>query len=218
MAIVNAWGVVLSRRDLGEADRISTIYTETLGKVPVRFVGVNKPGRKLKALSEPLVWAEYRLYLSARSEYGKCVGGQLISSFPEARADFDKSVAALGILELVDKLTPDREPSAATYKRLCSALALVCHGGSPWVPVAFGLQLLTIAGHGLRGTAVAGACAPALWEALHDAELGALADFTYDEAVAARLTDALQNHVEAQLGRALKTREFVRQLCSPSKN
>lgn len=212
MPIVNAWGVVLSRRDLGEADRLSTVYTETHGKVPVRFVGVNKPGRKMKALSEPLVWAEYRLYLSARSEYGKCVGGQLISTFPEAREDFDKSLASLAILELLDKLTPDGEPSAEKYRLLCSGLALVCQGGSPWVPLAFGFQLLTLAGHGLRDTGIAGAVAPAIWTALHDAELGSLADFSYDAALASRLTDALQNHVEATTGRALKTREFVRQL------
>src|SRR5438270_3577971 len=109
--VLNAWGVVLSRRDLGEADRLCAIYTENLGKLAVRFVGVNKPGRKLKALSEPLVWSELRLYVSPRSEFGKCVGGQLISTFPAIREDFDRTVEALTCCELMNQLTPMGAPN-----------------------------------------------------------------------------------------------------------
>lgn len=215
MPIVNAWGVVLSRRDLGEADRLCTIYTENLGKLPVRFVGVNKPGRKMKALSEPLVWAEYRLYLSPRSDYGKAVGGQLISSFPEAREDLSRMVAALSCCELVERLTAERDPSPEKYRGLSSALALICHGGSAWVPLAFGLQTLALAGHGLR--AARPAYAPeGLWLALHDAELGALGELPYERELESRLTELMTSHVEAQTGRALKTKEFVRQLSASS--
>ena len=70
--ILNAHGVVLSRRLLGEYDRLCFVFTESLGKIPVRFVGVSRPAGKLKALSEPAVWAEYRLHVSPRSEFAKC--------------------------------------------------------------------------------------------------------------------------------------------------
>ena len=93
--ILNAWGVVLSRRDLGEADRLATLYTENLGKISVRFVGVNKPGRKLKALSEPMVWGEYRLYLKPSHDRAKAIGGRIISTFPNIRSDLSRTWAGL---------------------------------------------------------------------------------------------------------------------------
>lgn len=211
MAIVNAWGVVLGRRDLGEADRMAVVYTESHGKLPVRFVGVNKPGRKLKALSEPFVWAEFRLYLSPRTDYGKAVGGRLISTFPEAREDFGRTVSALLCCELLDKITPDRSPNPDKYRLLCSALAVLSQGGSPWVPLAFGLRLVELAGFGLRASAPSDV-APGLWQALHESELAALADEPYAGAAAARLSELVFDHVESQTGRGLKTREFLRQL------
>ena len=211
MPIINAWGVVLSRRNLSENDHLSVIYTENFGKIPVRFVGVKKPGRKMKALSEPLAWGEYRLYLSARTQYGKAIGGQLIGTFPEIRADFAKTVAALGCCELMSELAPDHSPNAEKYRLLCAALALLSHQGSPWIPVAFGLQLLALAGVGL-GEAVVSGLDKSVWRALHEMELAALADLNYDAPAAARADQALRAHVEMTTGRALKTSEFRRQM------
>lgn len=206
--ILNAWGVVLARRDHGEADRLSVIYTENLGKLPVRFAGVNKPGRKLKALSEPLAWAEFRLYVSPRSEYGKCVGGQLISTFPAVRGDFDRTVEALTCCELVNRLTADRAPSPEKYRLLCSALALLEEGASPWLPVAFGLQLLSLAGFGVEEAEI-GADDLELWRRLHETALDALPVVPWRPASAERFRHLLDARVEGQLLRPLQTRAFA---------
>ena len=47
--IFNAWGVVLSRRDHGEADRLCSVYTETHGRLMVR--------RQLLAGNAALRWS-----------------------------------------------------------------------------------------------------------------------------------------------------------------
>ncbi|OGR84203.1 MAG: DNA repair protein RecO, partial [Elusimicrobia bacterium RIFCSPHIGHO2_02_FULL_57_9] len=98
--IINASGIVLSRRDFREADSLAVLYTDSLGKITARFVGVKKPGRKLKALCEPLVWGEYRLYLSACTDMAKAIGGRIISSFPAVRQDFNRIVEAVSFCEL----------------------------------------------------------------------------------------------------------------------
>ena len=74
--IVNAGGVVLSRRAFGEYDRLCSVFTEQFGKIPTRFIGVNRAKGKMKALSEPGVWGEYRLHLSTRSEFARAIGGR----------------------------------------------------------------------------------------------------------------------------------------------
>src|SRR5947209_5883411 len=56
--ILNAHGVVLARRQVGEYDRLATVFTEDLGKLTVRFVGVARSASKLKALAEPAAWGD----------------------------------------------------------------------------------------------------------------------------------------------------------------
>ena len=85
--ILNSSGVVLSRRNAGEADRLTTLFTEDMGKIEVRFIGANKSKAKLKALSEPMMWGEYRLHQSPRSEFAKAIGGR------DGRAAPPRSVA-----------------------------------------------------------------------------------------------------------------------------
>ena len=205
--IVNAWGVVLSRRDHGEADRLCTIYTENLGRLLVRFVGVNKPGRKLKALSEPMVWGEYRLYVSPKSDIGKAIGGQLIGCFPSIRGDLARTVSALGCLELLQALTVDRAPNAEKYELLCETLQALDEGENPWAALAYGLRLLDLAGFGLPERA-AGADA-ALWRRLQERPLRALRALPVDDAAAGRLRETIYDHAEVQAGRALKSRSFL---------
>lgn len=204
--IVNAPAVVLSRRAFGEHDRLCTLFTEGLGKVPTRFVGVNRPKGKLKALSEPGVWGEYRLHLSSRSEFAKGVGGRLISSFPGWRTDLGRTFDALACLEMVERLTPDHQPGPEKYALLCSALSALDAGASPWLVPAFGLRLAEMLGIGLRERAPA-ACA-AVWSALHDDELLTLSALPYDERAAEAVRRLLDEHFAGHAGRRLRAFEF----------
>lgn len=211
--IVNAWGVVLSRRNHGEADRLCTLYTETHGKLMVRFVGVNKPGRKLKALSEPLCWGEYRLYLSAKTGIAKAIGGQIIGVFSGIRGDFERTVQALGCLELMQSLTADHVPNPQEYALLTETLRALDAGPSPWAPLAYGLRLLDLAGFGLPDRAAGGD--EALWRALRERPVSELAALPFEEHAASRLRETLYTHAEAQAGKPLKARAFVASLGSP---
>jgi DNA repair protein RecO (recombination protein O) len=204
--IVNALGVVLSRRNLGEYDRLAVVYTEPFGKLPVRFVGVNRPAGKLKALSEPGVWGEYRLHVSPRSEFAKAVGGRIAASFPELRGDFDRTVAALTCCELLERLTVEHDPSPAKYRLLLAFLAALEESPNPWLPLAFGLRLVEAAGFGLRERAPS-SCA-AFWSRLHEVEPAALS--LLDDAPSARESGLrlLREHVQSQIGRSLRAFDF----------
>lgn len=204
--IVNAHGVVLSRRVLGEYDRLCLVFTEDLGKLPVRFVGVNRPAAKLKALSEPAVWGEYRLHVSPRSEFAKCVGGSLASTFPGARADLARTTAVLYCCELLDRLTAERSPSPEKYRLLCATLAALERAPSRWLSLAFGLRLLDLAGFSLRERAPAAAAS--VWEALHETAPDELTGLAFDRIAASEARILLESHCEAQTGRRLKTAEF----------
>ena len=204
--IVNAGGIVLSRRAFGEYDRLCSIFTEHLGKVPARFVGVNRAKGKMKALSEPGVWGEYRLHLSTRTEFAKAVGGRLIGSFPGWRESLGRTFDALACLEMLDRLTPDHQPSPEKYRLICSVLGALDSSPSGWLVPAFGLRLAEMLGIGLREQAPS-ACR-GVWTALHDTEPAALADLPADAAAADAALRRLDEHLGAHAGRRLRAFEF----------
>lgn len=204
--IVNAGAVVLSRRAFGEYDRLCTLFTEDLGKVPARFVGVNRAKGKMKALSEPGVWGEYRLHLSARSEFAKAVGGRLIGSFPGWRQDLGRTFDALACLEMLDRLTPDHQPSPEKYKLICAVLTALDTAPSQWLVPAFGLRLAELLGISLRERSPA-PCA-LIWTALHDEDLIFLPSLPFAAPAADAARRLLDEHFGAHAGRRLRAFEF----------
>lgn len=204
--ILNEHGVVLSRRPAGEYDRLATVFTEGMGKITVRFVGVARSASKLKALAEPATWSEYRLYLSPRSEHAKCVGGALVSTFPALREDLPRLTAALYCCELLDKLTAAHVANPNEFRLLVGTLAALEQTPSRWLTLSFGLRLLDYAGFGLRESAPRQAAA--VWDALHDREPAELASLPFDHDAASESRRLLESHVEIQTGRPLKVAEF----------
>ncbi|MEK7388517.1 MAG: DNA repair protein RecO [Elusimicrobiota bacterium] len=204
--ILNTGAVVLTRRGLGEYDRLCSLFTEDLGRVHVRFVGVNRQAGKLKALSEPGAWGEHRLHLSVRSEFAKAVGGRLISSFPGWRSDLERTFDALACCEMLERLTPERSPSPEKYRLICSVLAAFENHPSRWLLVSFGLRLAEMLGISLRQRAPA--AARFVWEALHASEPHALKDVAFHEEAAETASRLLDEHFGAHAGRRLRAFEF----------
>lgn len=204
--ILNEHGVVLARRPVGEYDRLVTVFTEGMGKMTARFVGVARPASKLKALSEPAVWGEYRLHVSPRSEHAKCVGGRIVSTFPVLRDDLPRVTASLYCCELLDRLTAAHVPSPEKFRLLVTTLSALEDASSRWLTLSFGLRLLDYAGFGLRERAPAAAAG--VWAALHDREPAELAGLPFDRGAAAEARRLLESHVEAQTGRPLRVAEF----------
>ncbi|MBI3288855.1 MAG: DNA repair protein RecO [Elusimicrobia bacterium] len=203
--IVNTSGVVISRRPLGEYDRLCSIFTEDLGKVPARFVGVNRPAGKMKALTEPGVWGEYRLHLSLRSEFAKAVGGRLVATFPGWRGDLGRLFDALACCEMLDRLTPGRSASPEKFRLICSTLAALEESPSPWLLPAFGLRLAEMLGIGLREKFLG---RRRVWEALHDEEPAALVSVPFDAGAGEEALRLLDDHFAAHAGRRLRAFEF----------
>lgn len=207
--IFNACGVVLWRRDQGEYDRVVALYTPSHGKVHARFGGVNRSAGKLKAVSEPLAWAEYRLHLNPRTQGVRVLGGRLIDSFPRLRTDLPRTLAALSCCEMLSRLSPERDPNPAKYELLVSALSLLDADSSPWVETAFGLRLLQLSGYSLRELPVPPAEAP-VWDALHESPLAELPG--WEPAAGRRFSQVVYDHVEAHAERGLRSRQVAAQI------
>jgi hypothetical protein len=209
--ILNDNAVVLRRGDSGEYGRWAVLLTEGHGLLPVRFVGVNRSAGKLKALSEIMVWGEYRLFFSGRSPAVHVTGGRLLSTFPSLREDLSRTMTALALCEMAHRLAAERVASPAKYRLLCRALCLLDQGANPWLEAAFGLHLLEAAGYSLRELPVPPTEAP-LWRSIHESPLEGLGDIPWRPETGRRFLHLVHEHVEAHAERPLRCREVARRL------
>lgn len=116
--------IVLKRSDLGEADRLLTLYTPDLGKLRVIAKGVRKPtSRKsghveLFALTDLLIARGRNLDIVTQAE--------VIEPHRILREDLLRASYAHYMAELVDRFTGEEEENFPLYRLLFSALDWVC--------------------------------------------------------------------------------------------
>jgi hypothetical protein len=202
--ISNSRALVLSRIKIREADRLCFLYSEDHGKIMVRFIGAERPKGKLKGLSEPMVWGEYRLYHAPRGALWKGIGGAILSSFPAVRADVGRTLGALSCLELLSALSPLHSPNPVKYALALSALQAFERAESPWIATAFGLRVLAAAGLGIPRRP-AECESSELWEALLAEDFSGLPARPFDAATDAALKGLIQSQAEEHSQSPLKS-------------
>lgn len=114
-------GIVLKRRNFGEADRIVTIYTKHYGKIRALAKGV----RKIKSRKGPSLepFNQTSLFLAQGKNLDLITETQLINSFSDWRKDLMRVGVAYYFCELVDKLTPDGQANQSVFGLLRDFLA-----------------------------------------------------------------------------------------------
>ena len=166
-------GIVLFRQPFREADRVACLYTRRHGRVNVRFPSVAKPLGKLKALSEPFSYADYRVYVRRGGVMGTVTGGKTLNVFSRVRADLKRLSLAMHFCELVLRLTPQHQPSEEKFELLLKSLTELEYGEpNPAFAAAFTLRLMRAAGFGLERPVLK--ISPRFWKRIHEESLSSL--------------------------------------------
>lgn len=136
--------VVLRTYKLGEADRIVVLLTEHHGKVRAVAKGVRKTTSKFGARLEPL--SHVRLQLYQGRELDIVSQADSVDTLGPLVADLDHLTRGLAIVEAVDQMALEREPSPQLYRMLVGALRTIAERPSPLVVPAFYWKLLASEG------------------------------------------------------------------------
>ncbi|MBN1383808.1 MAG: DNA repair protein RecO [Elusimicrobia bacterium] len=123
--IHNTLAIVIKKTDFRDYDRILTLYTREFGKIKALARSVRKPRAKLTSLSELFVISEFRLFLKEASAFGKITGGISLDSNSLIRYNMEKYHEACYICEVMDALTPLRQPNAEKFFLLKEKLQLL---------------------------------------------------------------------------------------------
>jgi DNA repair protein RecO (recombination protein O) len=138
-------GVVLSTIKLGEADRILTLFTRGNGKVRAVAKGIRKTKSRFGGRLEPFTRTDLLIYRGRNLD--TITAADIIKSHDEIRSDYEKYTRACALVELVDKITPERERASSVYALLLAGLDAIGSGHVDTSVPAFAVKLLSIAGY-----------------------------------------------------------------------
>jgi DNA repair protein RecO (recombination protein O) len=112
--------VVLRRQDLGEADRLLTVFSLDRGKLRLVAKGVRRPGSRKAGHLEP--FTRVKLLLARGRELDIITQADAIETYPGFREDLISYGRAAYTIELLDHFTVDREENQALYRLLVHTL------------------------------------------------------------------------------------------------
>jgi DNA repair protein RecO (recombination protein O) len=143
--------IVLSVRDLGEADLLVTFLTPGQGRVTGVAKHAKKSRRRFPHCLEPLSRVDFFLSSRPGRELEFIHKGELVRLFPTLRRDLKRLAAAAVLGELAGLLAAPPEATRRIFSTLEAALERLDTGAPPdsLLP-GFMLRLLTLGGYGPR--------------------------------------------------------------------
>lgn len=109
-------GIILKRTNLGEADRIVTIFTEKLGKIKVVAKGVRKTLSKMAGHLEPFCLT--KLQIAEGRNLDIICGAEVEECFMGIRSDLGKTQTCFYIAEIIDKMIEEQVPHPEIFELL----------------------------------------------------------------------------------------------------
>jgi DNA repair protein RecO (recombination protein O) len=138
--------IVLRRADLGEADRLLTIFTPGRGKLRVVAKGARKVGSRKGGHVE--LFTRTNLLIARARELDIVSQAETVEAYRLLREDLMRSTYAHYLAELLDRFTGEAEENAALYDWFAEALAHLCDAPNPMLVARYyELHLLALAGY-----------------------------------------------------------------------
>ena len=118
--LYRAEAIVLRRMNLGEADRLLTLYTPEWGKIRVLAKGVRKPTSRKAGHLE--LFTHSRLLIAKGRSLDIVTQAETITPFLLLRKDLIRTSYAYYVAELVDRFLEEGEESPALFRLLLESL------------------------------------------------------------------------------------------------
>jgi DNA repair protein RecO (recombination protein O) len=151
MPSIQTPAIILTVKDIGEADRLVTFLTPAKGRLTGLAKHAKKSRKRFANVLEPLNRVE--LFLSARAggDLEFLQKGELIQAFPSLRRDLPRLAAAALLAELAGELASPPEAAAPVFAALEEALVRLENGQPPEsLLVSRALHLLKLGGYGFH--------------------------------------------------------------------
>lgn len=133
-------GIILKKRDVGETDRICTIYTLEGGKIKSLAKGVRKSHAKLAAALENITLADITIVRT--KGLGKITGSIVENNFTFLKSDCQSTLEVFAALNLFDRLVDFESPDPKVFELLKNYLEATDNSASKNTPEKYVLLRL----------------------------------------------------------------------------
>ncbi len=133
-------GIILKRRNLGEADRILTVFSYQKGKISVLAKGVRKITSRRSGNVELL--NRVSIFLHQAKTFLILTEASSIDTFEKLKNNLTLSTVAFHIIELVDKLTAENQENRVVYEDLVNVLQRLSKNPRQLLVRAFEVKIL----------------------------------------------------------------------------
>lgn len=205
-------GIILKRRNLGEADRILTVLTLQKGKISVLAKGVRRITSRRSGNVELL--NRSILYLYQAKTFLILTEANSIDTYQKLKENLTLSTYAFHIIELVDKLTAENQENLLIYEHLVRVLEKLSKNPRQILIRAFEVKILSNLGFisfSEAGEEEVGGVGEILkkleilnWEEIEKMEI--------KEKEALELEQLLRYHLERVIEGRLKSRQILRKI------
>ncbi len=187
-------GVILKRKDFGEADRILTVFTKKFGKISILARGVRKITSRRAGNVELL--NRVMMFLHQGKNFFILTEAQSINTFENLKNNLTLSTYSYHLLELTAKLTAENQENPVLYDDLVSVLEKLSQNPRQIFIRAYEAKILSLMGFASFKLSNLN------WEEIEKLEIN------QKEAIA--LESELRYHVERVLEGELKSRKFLK--------
>lgn len=206
-------GIILKRRNFGEADRILTVFTLQRGKISVLAKGVRRITSRRAGNVELL--NRSILYLHQGKGMPILTEATTLETYPKLKEDLTLSTYAYHIIELVNKLTAENQGNRTLYEHLVEVLRRLERKPRQILIRAFEAKILSnlgfisfqnpeVSDHSYLGGRILAKLEVEGWDEIERMEI--------KEKEAMELEIILRYHIERVLEGSLKSRTFLRKL------
>lgn len=211
-------GIILKRRNLGEADRILTVFTKQKGKITVLAKGVRRITSRRSGNVELL--NRVLMYLHRGKSFLILTEASSLDTYPRLKEDLTLSTYAFHIIELVDRLTAENQENRSLYTELVEVLQRLSRHPRQILVRAFEVKILSNLGFATFRTSTpgvstqihSGSVSSKLLEYLEVMSWDEIEKMDISEKQALELERVLRYHVERVIEGKLKSRQFLKKL------
>lgn len=204
-------GIILKRRDFGEADRILTVFTFHRGKVTVMAKGVRRITSRRAGNVELL--NRVAMFLHPGKQFLILTEATSLDTFQKLKEDLTLSTYAYHIIELVDKLTAENQENLQLYTELVEVLKRFSTKPRQILIRAFEVKILTLMGFwSINQAKDVSSSVKNLLEQLEIGSWGQIEKLEINKDQAVELEQVLRYYVERVMESPLKSRQFLKEL------
>src|SRR5581483_11989029 len=160
MPLFRTAAVVLRTRDLGEHDRLVSLYTRDLGRLTAVARSARRVRSRFGGALELFTWGDAVGFERPGRELLRLDQFDIHRSFRRLREDLERLGQGARIVEAVARLTAERDPQPGCFHLLTRALRALETRHPGRVQLAFALRFLDLTGHRPRLDRCAGCGRP----------------------------------------------------------